>query len=65
MLQRMRETVDMRLRHDRYVMVAIRDVHDGMNPEAGSRIVTVTRATLGCGRAWLCKYLSLRRCYSK
>lgn len=34
MLQRMRETVDMRLRHDRYVMVAIRDVHDGMNPEA-------------------------------
>ena len=26
----MRETVDMRLRHDRYVMVAIRDVHDGI-----------------------------------
>ena len=51
MLQRMRETVDMRLRHDRYVMVAIRDVYDGMNPEPHRD--GDPRATLGYGRAWL------------
>ena len=51
MLQRMREKVDMRLRHDRYVMVAIRDVYDGMNPEPHRD--GDPRATLGYGRAWL------------
>ena len=66
MLQRMREKVDMRLRHDRYVMlVAIRDVQLSVtaheNPEPHPDGDPRNVGLWSCMVDWLCKFLSLRR----